>query len=256
MVRSVTRMADVSIDPLPWDSNFWGEPAALIRFDGFSVSEARVREVVRSAQDEFDFVQMLVPGADIAHAQSAERAGFLLVDVRCEVALESSDRPPAQDIDGRIRMALDSEIDAVAGLASSRHGNTRFGADPHLDPKKTAEFYRQWMRRDAGLPRWAVAVAEVNGQIAGYVSFGPTVGDTGTIGLIGVAPESTGAGVGSRLVAHATRVLFDAGCSRISVATQAGSVPAMRMYGSCGFAVSRLGYWFHWHRGPSRPEQA
>ena len=112
------------------------------------------------------------------------------------------------------------------------------------------------MHRDVALPGWTVLVAESDGVIEGYVSFGPSAEGNGTIGLIGVAPAARGAGVGRRLVARAASELFDAGSSRISVITQAGNAPAMRLYQSCGFTVSRLGFWMHWHREPRRPVPA
>lgn len=248
-------MADGTLVQLEWDSEFWGETAALIRLDDEHASPAGVGEIIGRAQREFEFVQMLVPAGRIEVAQVAERRGFLLVDTRCEVVLEASDGRQGWMPDRSIRNVRDSELGDVAELASTRHGATRFGSDPSLDPERCREFYRRWIRRDATLSDWAIAVAEVDGRLAGYVSFGPSGNGAGTIGLIGVTPSCSGVGLGRRLVSHATGVLLGAGHPRISVMTQAGSQPAMRMYRSCGFAVERLDYWFHWHSAAGRREQ-
>ena len=95
------KIAEVTLDELVWDSEFWGESAARIRLGEVSASRARVRDAIHSAQADFDFVQMLVPVGQIQHAQEAERAGFLVVDVRAEVALERGAVALAQRVEGR-----------------------------------------------------------------------------------------------------------------------------------------------------------
>lgn len=242
---------DVAVTHLPWDSEFWGEPAARVQLEERHPAAIDVvRDAIGRAQSSYDFVQILVPAAQIAHAQTALRAGFLLVDLRCEVVLarvaDSTGPPP----DPAIRTATD--VASIAELAAICHGNSRFGADPGLDPARTAEFYRQWIRRDASLHGWTLAASERHGQVVGYISYGPSPNGDGTIGLVGVAPSARGAGLGPRLVAHAIGALFAAGCPRLTVITQGGSAAAMTMYQASGFNVARLGFWLHWHRADPR----
>ncbi|MGD9702364.1 MAG: GNAT family N-acetyltransferase [Acidimicrobiia bacterium] len=244
---------DVAITSLPWDSEFWGEPAGRVHLDEHHpASVEAVRDAIDRAQEAYDFVQILVPAAQTAHAQAAERAGFLLVDLRSEVVLDRVAHVAASSRDPAVKSATPSDVAPIAELAAVCHGNSRFGADPVLDTTRIEEFYRQWIRRDVAMPGWALAASERHGQVVGYVSYGRLANGDGTIGLVGVAPPARGAGLGPRLVAHAIESLFAVGCPRMTVVTQGGSAAAMKMYQASGFKVARLGYWLHWHRAGHR----
>jgi ribosomal protein S18 acetylase RimI-like enzyme len=240
---------DVAITSLPWDSEFWGEPAGRVHLDEHHPASAEaLRDAIERAQQAFDFVQLLVPAAQIAHVQAAQRAGFLLMDLRSEVVLDRAAHVSAFTVDSSIRSAVPHDVASIAELAAICHGNSRFGSDPALDPTKIEEFYREWIRRDVSMPGWALAAAERHGRVVGYVSYGSVANGDGTIGLVGVSPTARGAGLGLQLVAHAVESLFALGCPRMTVITHGGNAPAMRMYQACGFEVTRFGYWLHWHR--------
>lgn len=241
---------DPAVTALPWDSELFGAPAARVDLaEERPASPVAVERALAAAQARYDFVQLLVPAAQVVHVQAAERAGFVVVDLRCELVLDLDGPvpvpPPAAPVIGPVDPA---GVAAVAELAAGSHGNSRFGADPALDPARVAELYRRWIRRDASTDGWAVAAAWDAGTVAGYVSFGPRADGDGAIGLIGVAPPARGGGLGGRLLAHAVAALAAGGRRRVTVVTQGGSAPALRMYRTGGFALDRLGYWLHWHR--------
>ena len=242
---------EVVVTALAWDSEFWGEPSARVQLDEQSPSSVRAfGAAITQAQAAYDFVQVLVPASQIAHVQAAQRNDFVIVDMRCEVSL-GIDTPMARATgDPLVRVATSYDVAPIAELASRCHGNSRFGADPALDPARVQELYRRWIRRDASADGWNLATVDQQERVAGYVSYGRHVDGHGTIGLIGVAPSARGQGVGAKLLSYAVETLFSAGCSRISVTTQAGSGSAMKMYQARGFKVDWLGYWLHWHRVP------
>ena len=185
--------ADVAITHLPWDSEFWGEPAARIHLDEYRPAAIDVvREAIDRAQQTYEFVQILVPAAQIAHAQTAARAGFLPVDLRCEFVLDEAAYSLPSPSDPAIRTATAVDLAPITELAAICHTNSRFGADPVLDPARTAELYRQWLRRDSSTPGWTLVAAEQRGQIVGYISYGRSLDGDGAIGLVGVAPAARG----------------------------------------------------------------
>ncbi|CAN5523108.1 hypothetical protein BH24ACT5_BH24ACT5_02140 [soil metagenome] len=232
-----------------WDSEFWGERTGRIHVDTHDPpSLAGLCAAIASAQKTYDFVQLLVPAAHLHHAQAAEHAGFVVVDVRCELVLERRAYRADASPDTSIRSATSFEVAPIADLAAVCHSNSRFGVDPLLPRSRVEDLYRRWIYRDISTDGWVLAASHTNGALAGYISFGrPSDGD-GTIGLVGVAPCARGDGLGARMVSYAAESLFATGCARVKVVTQGGSTPAMKTYQRCGFDVEQLGCWLHWHR--------
>jgi dTDP-4-amino-4,6-dideoxy-D-galactose acyltransferase len=175
------------------------------------------------------------PGA----AATAEDAGFRLVDVRVELG-----RPAAGDEASRLREASDGDAAALRALARSNHRITRFYADPNFPDERCDDLYETWIARS--LEGWAdaVLVAESEGRPAGYVSLHDRDG-TGSIGLIGVDPDSRGRQLGRDLVLGAVRWCAERGLADVTVVTQGRNVPALRTFESSGFRTTDVGLWFH-----------
>jgi dTDP-4-amino-4,6-dideoxy-D-galactose acyltransferase len=176
------------------------------------------------------------PGA----AAQAEDAGFRLTDVRVELG-----RPSAGEERSTLRPAGAEDEAPLRELARSNHRITRFYADPRFPDERCDELYATWISRS--LEGWAdaVLVAEAEGRLAGYVSLHRLEWGWGSIGLIGVAPDARGQGVGRRLVESAVAWAREQGLERVTVVTQARNVPALRLFEGCGFRMADLGLWFH-----------
>ncbi len=90
--------------------------------------------------------------------------------------------------------------------------------DAFLDSLSIERRAVEWRERLASLQEDVhVWVAELDGRVAGFCSFGPAREDdvpsnTGELYMIYVLPEITRSGVGSALIAHAERSLREAGC--------------------------------------------
>lgn len=154
-------------------------------------------------------------------------------------------RSSAGDERSTLRPATAEDEAPLRELARSNHRITRFYADPRFPDDRCDELYATWISRS--LEGWAdaVLVAEAEGRSAGYVSLHRLEWGWGSIGLIGVAPDARGGGVGRRLVEGAVAWSREQGLERVTVVTQARNVPALRLFESCGFRMADLGLWFH-----------
>lgn len=232
--------ADVGVaEFLEWDSAFWGK----------RIGRARVANLKRTddldqwaAQNDVDCVFFLAGGDDPASAHAAEAGGFRLMDVRVELARDAAPAPLAAGI----REVRPGESDRLRAIASSSHGVTRFYADPNFPDDRCDEFYGTWIRNS--LDGWAagVLVAENDGDggPVGYVSCHIDDG-TGSIGLIAVDANARGGGVGVALSESAVAWCAERGVDRMTVATQARNIPALRTFERSGFLVTNVGIWFH-----------
>jgi ribosomal protein S18 acetylase RimI-like enzyme len=174
-------------------------------------------------------------------AARAEQAGFRLVDVRVEL-----ERGAANGERAELREARADDGPSLRRIARENHRITRFYADPGFPDERCDDLYETWMARS--LEGWAdaVLVADARGGPAGYVSLhaGDSAG-TGSIGLIGVAPDARERGLGRALVLGAVAWCRDRGLERVTVVTQGRNVPALRTFEACGFRTSSVGLWFH-----------
>lgn len=104
--------------------------------------------------------------------------------------------------------------------------------------QEQAELLEAIARPDSG---HGIAVAEVNGAIAGFVSWKPSIAPgIGEITLNAVHPDYGGKGVGTALYEHALAALKAAGMQLATVGTggDPSHAPARRAYEKAGFSVN------------------
>jgi GNAT superfamily N-acetyltransferase len=230
---------------LDWDTEHWGVVTARAGAEPMDDDRA-------SALDEWcrsHRVRFLVfsrEADDAASLVAAQRAGFVLVDVRMELTVATTRCDGGQQLAGAVpplRLAGKPDAAWMGELAATSHRGTRFGVDPHLPEHRVADLYRRWIRRD--LERGpGVLVAERDNGPVGYLSTALD-GAAGTISLVAVAPQWRNRGVGAELVAGSVAFLAERGADRVDVVTQAGNVSALRAYERAGFRMQRSSYVFH-----------
>jgi len=214
---------------LEWDSNFWG--VRIARVDTPDVDDwARANGVACA--------YLLVPSQDPFAAQRAEEHGFRCVDVRVELDAQTnrSGQP--------VREHTPDDLERLAAIARHNHADTRFYADPNFPREGCDRLYDTWIRNSCAGWADAVLVAENDGAPAGYVSVHDRRG-VGSIGLIGVDPETRGRGVGESLVRGALDWCARNGLERCTVVTQGRNIGGQRVFQRCGFRTSSVALWFH-----------
>ena len=183
------------------------------------------------------------PGA----AAIAEAAGFVMMDVRVELA-----RPADGDETVSLREAAAADEAILRRLAHENHRITRFYADPRFPDERCDELYETWLVNS--LEGWAdvVLVAELDDEPAGYMTVhADRAAGRGSLGLSSVDPKARGHGLGQTLVRAGVAWSREHGLGEVTVVTQGRNVPALRVFESCGFRVRDVGLWFHkWYDEP------
>jgi ribosomal protein S18 acetylase RimI-like enzyme len=238
---------------LAWDSEFFGcrigrmaggrlDPNLLVEVDAWCRAEA------------IDCLYFLADSGDPATAAVAEAGGFRLMDLR--VTLEGPLTPDPSPIPSRppgegrplARLFRPEDLPELRRIAAVSHHDSRFYADPHFDRARCDELYATWIEKSCrGESADAVLVAEHEGKPAGYISCVRSGGvdDSGEIGLIAVAAEAQGRGLGKALIRSSLRWFADRGLPRVRVVTQGRNVRAQRLYQAHGLFTRSIGLWFH-----------
>ena len=227
-----------SAELLPWDTDFWGIRIARVDGDAMTAEGAAALEEWAAANDVACLY--FLAGEDEATPRIAEDAGYRLTDVR--VALRRA--PAAVETDGRVRAFAAADLPALRAIARTSHGATRFYADPRFPRARCDDLYDVWITRSAEGWADAVFVADHEGRPAGYLTV-HEAGGSASIGLVAVAEDARGAGLGASLVDAAVGWAAGRGVPELTVVTQGRSAAALRVYERAGFRVESVGLWFH-----------
>lgn len=240
---------EVRCERLAWDTDFFGLNIARLLGDRLSPEalESADRWCLESG---IQCLYFLARADDAATVRLAERGGFHLVDIRVTLAhagqlpAKRAADPPAP---GAVREARPGDIPALEEIAKRAHRNTRFFSDPNFPVDRAEALYAAWIRRECEGHAQKVLVAVLaEDRPAGYVSCHlETSGGRGQIGLVAVAREAAGRGVGSSLILAALEWFASRGARDVVVVTQGNNLAAQRLYERHGFLARELQLWFH-----------
>ena len=244
---NTARTPALLVEPLAWDTDFWGVTAARI----WATNTHQLREaVVECKRRGIRWASLLVPIADTELVNSAVRAGFEIVDVRVTLSA-SLDRT---DQRMTVSVADPSELQQAEEIVDGAFGISRFSADPHLSRERANQFYRTWVRNSfSGEMADAIVVSRHEGLLDALVTVRQHEGGAASMPLVAVRRDRRGTGVGARVVADARTWLARGGCTTVDVITQLANLAAIRLYESAGFSVREAGVWLHYWLDPGGP---
>ena len=231
----------LAVRRLEWDSEFFGFPIG----EGHPVTCDDVAAVDAWAADErLRCVYLCVPAENFALLHAAESFGFHLmgVHVTCDICAPFGTAAGSDHI--VVRPVRPADVAALERIAGGAHPDTRFHADPGFSRESCRRLYETWIRRSS--EGWAdsVLVAERGTDVVGYVTLHRR-GGSARIGLIAVAGDTRGTGLGRALMRAAFDWCERQSIERVTVTTQAQNVAALRFYIRCGFVVDRMDFWLH-----------
>jgi dTDP-4-amino-4,6-dideoxy-D-galactose acyltransferase len=238
---------------LEWDSTFFGRRIARVEIGRLTLND--LREIIQwCSAEQIECLYFLADSDDRDSILLAEDHGFHQMDIRVTMdrGLQVVDKTSGVDRESLIRRARPSDILALQKLAENNHRDTRFYYDCKFNESRCAALYRTWIEKSCMGYADAVFVAEVRGEIAGYISCHTREGKLGQIGLAGVKDGFRGLGIGTFLVRRALAWFEEALLEKVEVVTQGRNIKAQRLYQQCGFFTCSVNLWYHrWFDIPS-----
>jgi dTDP-4-amino-4,6-dideoxy-D-galactose acyltransferase len=144
-----------------------------------------------------------------------------------------------------LRESRARDLDDLLPIAASVHTDSRFFVDPGVPRERASELFRLWLRRSMNHEiADVVFVGEVHGRAVSYLT-AKLVGDSGSVGLVGVGEAARGRGIGMGMVRRALEWFASRGAREVSVVTQSRNIMAQRVYQRCGFLSRATRLWFH-----------
>ncbi|MCK5641059.1 MAG: GNAT family N-acetyltransferase, partial [Gammaproteobacteria bacterium] len=234
---------------LLWDSEFFGHKIA--RVVGHRLDLQTVDAILKwcEAQD-IECLYFLADADNPPTVRLAEDHGFRQVDIRVTLACDIGGRRVLHK-DGsekgiNVRSALSKDIPVLQAIAHSSHRDTRFFSDPCFPRESCEALYETWIKNSCEGYADVVLLAEIGKQPVGYVSCHlPGSTPHGRIGLVGVATQARGQGIGRMLVEHSLQWFAEQEVNSVTVVTQGRNVESQRLYQRCGFLSHSVQLWYH-----------
>ena len=234
------------IGVLEWDSRFFGKRIA--RIYPTKLTQSILDYSLTKAQDsKVDCIFFLCDSNDPMSILLAESGGFHLVDVRVSFNREVPfATPKTKDLQNVCRIANTNDLDALIRISEDFFQLSRYYFDGNFPKSKCKEFYQDWITKSvSGEFDDVVLVAEIEGEIAGFISCKRASRNLGRIGLIGVKKEQAGCGVGNLLLEAAFYWFSEQKVSSVEVVTQGRNIAAQRLYQKNGFKTQKSELWYH-----------
>jgi dTDP-4-amino-4,6-dideoxy-D-galactose acyltransferase len=230
-----------AVEPLAWDSAFFGFPVAQISADApdreqLAVAvEACERTGVRCAY-------LLLDAADARGSEAAQALGFVVRDVRVELdrPVEAADATLAGGDGPAIAEARAEQLPALEALVRERLTTSRFFADPGFPRERCRELYAAFLRRgiEDAPKRWTLATPDASGCV---VCLSERERGVGTFELAATRRR----GEGAALVRAGLARLAGEGITSARIVTQAHNIASQRTFQRAGFRTCRSGLWLH-----------
>lgn len=239
-------VADLPLQYLPWDSNFFGKRIARVAVK--KLTPAIMSHIERWRQEnELDCLYYLAHAQDEAAHRLAQEHAFRFIDVRLTLERQLGDpqageRAPLVE---RVRLAKAEDVPALRTIAGQSHRDSRFYADRRFTQARADALYEQWIANSVDDPAVVVLVPVVDDRAVGYITCHVASDAVGQIGLLGVAEEAQGLGIGSLLVRTALNWFERQPLRNVTVVTQGRNLRAQRLYQRAGFVTGSVEIWFH-----------
>jgi dTDP-4-amino-4,6-dideoxy-D-galactose acyltransferase len=231
---------------LNWDSDFFGYRIA--RVGPNRLNSGTIEEILKWCKaNHIDCLYFLAEADDPDTVNLAEDNSFRFVDIRLTLDKTLEQNPAAGENDAQsiIRPFTPEDVPTLRAIAKASHQDSRFYFDSNFPASRCDALYEMWIEKSCYGYADAVLVADIKGQAVGYISCHLTSQNQGEIGLMGVAANRQGMGLGQKLVNGSLNWFVSQGVTHISVVTQGRNSQAQRLYQRCGFLTRRIQLWYH-----------
>jgi dTDP-4-amino-4,6-dideoxy-D-galactose acyltransferase len=216
-----------NIEPLAWESEFFGIPSAIVRIqdDAPPLSDADLACWQR--------LQVKIPAERSDLLDAFQQQGFRLIEGEIDLAIKLS-----QHANPGAEVASVQDIPTLRHLAAEAFAQSRFRS-PWYAPQDSGRFYAQWIENavKGTFDHLCLVFRAPDGGIQGFVSLRKLSDSDGRIGLL------AGRGTGEKLMQAALNWAQQQQLSTLRVATQMGNTAALKRYIASGANISATASW-------------
>jgi dTDP-4-amino-4,6-dideoxy-D-galactose acyltransferase len=232
-----------TIEPLAWDSQFFGYPIARIVLDqnGCEKLEKLFKELTSG---NFHLTYFFVPPVEKEINKNVIKKGGVLVDQKT-VFLKTTEKQNSfsHHISEFQGLAMNESLKKLI-LQSGKY--SRFHIDKYFVNNEYEKLYTEWLRKSINKSiALKILVAKNGSEIVGITTLGKKK-DSADIGLVAVDEKFRGQGIGNDLIRFSDNVAHDMGFPKIKVVTQLQNKSACKLYEKSGFHIESITNVYHY----------
>lgn len=218
-----------SIEPLRWESEFFGLPSAILRINDTA------EPLCESMLTCWARLQAKIPAARSDWLDALQQLGFQLVEGEVDLSLRVGQHKATT-----AEIATEKDIPLLRQQAAAAFARSRFRAPWYTDDA-SGRFYARWIENAVkGLfDHQCLVLRADDGDIRGFVSLRQLDEDEARIGLL------AGRGAGAELMQVALGWAQARQLTTLRVATQMGNTAALKRYIQSGANVVSAAYWLY-----------
>jgi dTDP-4-amino-4,6-dideoxy-D-galactose acyltransferase len=239
------------VQKLDWDSDFFGFPVGRLMEWGGQQSAQSILRLVRDSGCRVVYAasKSLQPGLETHYVLTQVELEMSFAHGPDSASARESGEGREADLHGLTRVVIEKHRGpadaALRELARQAGWSSRFCVDKRFGRSTFKALYAKWIERSCSVEIADVVLTALLGQTRAGLVTGTLRPPMAKIGLIAVDSDSRGLGVGRLLMEQFASLAMEAGCSGLSVVTQAENVPAMRLYSRVGFEEVQRLHWYH-----------
>lgn len=231
---------------LDWDSDCFGFKVARIIPADLTESELRAT-LDHLGRNNYRLVYWQLAADEDAGLRLAQACGGFLADekrtyLKQLAAAPEGPRPAAYTVLPYDRNSPEAGLVALA-LEAAEY--SRFRLDPLFPAELCDKLFTCWITNSVSREiADRVLVVREGAELLGMITLGHEAG-RGDIGLLAVAQQARGRGLGKLLVKAAEGYFAEQGYRHAQVVTQGANAGACRLYESCQFEIENSSHFFH-----------
>jgi dTDP-4-amino-4,6-dideoxy-D-galactose acyltransferase len=232
-----------TIEPLTWDSQFFGYPVARIVFDqeGFAVLDSLFDQLVT---EKYRLTYIFVPPTEKRLITCIEAKGGLLADQK--VIFGKTPEQHTVSLSNIIEFQGNNINQQLIGLVLQAGLFSRFRIDKNFENNEYERLYIEWLTKSIKkLIAFSVMVAMDGSDSIGLTTISKNAPQA-NIGLFAVDEHFRGRGIGQDLIHSADTASFELGLKELKVVTQLQNKVACSLYEKCNFQIEKITNVFHY----------
>lgn len=228
------------VQPLPWDSHFFGFGVARVTVAHLEAAAWQQIQAKAHAAG-YRLLYVIADPREVDTAATLASAGLARISRLVTYTMDlAAARWSPSSVPGIQIVPTATLTPALEALAWESGVCSRFHLDPKLPPTTFQALYSEWLRKSLSgqeMARQVLSARLTDGSEVGLLTLGEQNG-CADIGLLAIAVEQRGRGIGQLLLATAGQQARQWGHTHIQVVTQAENQPANRFYEQAGFALT------------------
>ena len=219
------------IIPNKWESNLLNKRIATLNLPLINL--------------DYDIIQSLVNINDLKTIYFLEKNSFHYGNQKVELVLNLKKNKKREY--RKVKKAKIEDLDSIKNIAKCVFKNGKYYSAP-FSKEDGKIIYQDWAKNAVKNNYDDLCCIEKKNHVQGFSSLKINKNNIATIGLIGVIPNHTNQGIGTKLLNQLFNYCQSKNIETLNVSTEAKNIHSLNFYIKNGFKINNIKSWYFWSK--------